>query len=184
MAKARRAKKSTPSSRTAAGRRSGGYGGGVGNRTNRRGSGFSSRRGRRGKSKGRGRGSRKSGGRDPLCQSFSVNETGAFLTSFDVFFASKDPNVKLTVELRTMELGTPTNYLVQDFCQITVNPEDINVSNDASVPTTFSFSSPVYLPPDEEFALVFSAPASDKYTMWCATTVSYTHLTLPTTVFV
>ena len=68
-----------------------------------------------------------------------------------------------------MELGTPTNYLVQDFCQITVNPEDINVSNDASVPTTFSFSSPVYLPPDEEFALVFSAPASDKYTMWCAT---------------
>ena len=169
MAKARRAKKSTPSSRTSAGRRSGGYGGGVGNRTNRRGSGFSSRRGRRGKSKGRGRGSRKSGGRDPLCQSFSVNETGAFLTSFDVFFASKDPNVKLTVELRTMELGTPTNYLVQDFCQITVNPEDINVSNDASVPTTFSFSSPVYLPPDEEFALVFSAPASDKYTMWCAT---------------
>ena len=170
MAKARNAAKNKSSNKgSTSSRSSGGYGGGVGNKTNRRGSGFSSRRGRRGKSKGRGRGSRKSGGRDPLCQSFSVNETGAFLTSFDVFFASKDPNVKLTVELRTMELGTPTNYLVQDFCQLVVSPEDINVSNDASVPTTFRFTSPVYLPPDEEFALVFSAPASDKYTMWCAT---------------
>ena len=117
----------------------------------------------------KGRGSRKSGGRDPLCQSFTVNETGAFLTSFDVYFASKDPNAKLTVQLRTMELGTPTQNLVQDFCEITVNPDYINVSNDASVPTTFRFQSPVYLPPDEEFALVFISASTDKYTMWCAT---------------
>ena len=120
-------------------------------------------------SKGRGRGERKSGGRDPLCQSFTVNETGAFLTSFDVYFASKDPNAKLTVQLRTMELGVPTHNLVQDFCEIVVNPDYINVSNDASVPTTFSFPSPVYLPQGEQFALVFLSASSDKYTMWCAT---------------
>ena len=127
------------------------------------------KRRRKSKSKGRGRGARKSGGRDPLCQSFSVNETGAFLTSFDVYFASKDPNAKLTVQLRTMELGTPTPYLVQDFCELVVSPDDINVSNDASVPTTFRFQSPVYLPPDEEFALVFISSSTDKYSMWCAT---------------
>ena len=123
------------------------------------------------KSKGgkKGRGERKSGGRDPLCQSFTVNETGAFLTSFDVYFASKDPNAKLTVQLRTMDLGVPTQNLVQDFCEIVVNPEYINVSNDASVPTTFSFPSPVYLPQGEQFALVFLSASSDKYTMWCAT---------------
>ena len=115
------------------------------------------------------RGARTSGGRDPLCQSFTVNESGAFLTSFDVFFASKDPNVKLTVSLRTMELGAPTEFLVQDYCTVTVSPDYINVSDDASVPTTFRFPSPVYLPEDEEFALVFSAPSSDKYTMWTAT---------------
>ena len=74
------------------------------------------------------------------CQS-----TGAFLTSFDVYFASKDPNAKLTVQLRTIELGTPTNNLVQDFTEVVLNPEDINVSGDASVPTTISFPSPVYL---------------------------------------
>ena len=54
-----------------------------------------------------------------------------------------------------MELGVPTENLVQDFCAITVNPDYINVSNDASVPTTFRFPSPVYLPEDEQFALVF-----------------------------
>ena len=30
--------------------------------------------------------------RDPLAQSFTVDETGAFLTSLDVFFANKDEN--------------------------------------------------------------------------------------------
>ena len=68
-----------------------------------------------------------------------------------------------------MELGTPTQNLVQDFCEIVVNPEYINVSNDASVPTTFRFPSPVYLPQGGEFALVFLSASTDKYTMWCAT---------------
>ena len=107
--------------------------------------------------------------RDPLAQSFTVDETGAFLTSFDVYFASKDDNAKLYVELRYVELGTPTSFLVQDYSQVAINPKNINVSEDASVPTTISFSSPVYLEPEKEYALVFLAPASDKYEMWVAT---------------
>ena len=66
--------------------------------------------------------------RDPLAQSFTVDETGAYLTSFDVFFRSKDDNAKLFVELRYVELGTPTKYLVQDYAQIAVNPNNINLS--------------------------------------------------------
>ena len=107
--------------------------------------------------------------RDPLAQSFTVDETGAFLTSFDVYFKSKDPLAKLFVELRTVELGTPTNYLVQDYAQISVNPNNINLSDDASVPTTLNFPSPIYLEPEKEYALVFLSPASDKYEMWVAT---------------
>ena len=107
--------------------------------------------------------------RDPLAQSFTVDETGAFLTSFDVYFASKDDKAKLFVELRYVELGTPTQYLVQDYAQIAVNPNNINVSNDASVATTLSFPSPIYLEPEKEYALVFLAPSSDKYEMWVAT---------------
>ena len=118
--------------------------------------------------------------RDPLAQSFTVDETGAYLTSFDVYFKSKDDNAKLFVELRYVELGTPTKYLVQDYAQIAVNPNNINISDDASVPTTLNFPSPIYLEPEKEYALVFLSPASDKYEMWVATmgekTVSSTTL--------
>ena len=107
--------------------------------------------------------------RDPLAQSFTVDETGAFLTSFDVYFKSKDPLAKLFVELREVELGTPTRFLVQDYAQIAVNPNNINVSDDASVATTLKFPSPIYLEPEKEYALVFLSPASDKYEMWVAT---------------
>ena len=107
--------------------------------------------------------------RDPLAQSFTVDETGAFLTSFDVYFRSKDPLAKLFVELREVELGTPTKFLVQDYAQLAINPNNINVSDDASVPTTIKFQSPIYLEPEKEYALVFLSPASDKYEMWVAT---------------
>ena len=107
--------------------------------------------------------------RDPLAQSFTVDETGAFLTSFDVYFKSKDERAKLFVELRHVELGTPTQYLVQDYAQIAVNPNNINLSDDASVPTTLQFPSPIYLEPEKEYALVFLSPASDKYEMFVAT---------------
>ena len=106
---------------------------------------------------------------DPLAQSFTVDGTGAFLTSFDVYFRSKDDVAKLQVQLRTTELGVPTKLLVQDFSAVTLNPSQINVSNDASVATTIKFSSPVYLEPGEMYALVFLCPSSDKYEMFVAT---------------
>ena len=107
--------------------------------------------------------------RDPLSQTFTTDETGAFLTSFDVFFASKDPSAKVFVELRHVELGTPTRFLVQDYSQVALNPNQINTSADASIPTTIRFPSPVYLEPKREYAIVFLSPASDKYEMWVAT---------------
>ena len=107
--------------------------------------------------------------RDPLAQTFTVDETGAFLTSFDVYFASKDPNAKVFVELREVELGTPTSFLVQDFAQVSLNPNDIQTSTDASVATTIKFPSPIYLEPRREYAIVFLSPGSDLYEMWCAT---------------
>lgn len=65
--------------------------------------------------------------RDPLAQSFTVDGKGAFLTSFDLYFASKDPSAKIFVELRTVELGTPTQLLVQDYTQVALSPDQINI---------------------------------------------------------
>jgi hypothetical protein len=111
---------------------------------------------------------RRRGGKDPLAQSFTVDETGAFLTSLDLFFASKDENEKVTVELRTVELGTPTNQLVQDFARVTLEPSQVITSNDGSKPTRVTFPSPIYLQPGEEYSIVILSPSSNNYETWIA----------------
>ena len=106
------------------------------------------------------------GGKDPLAQSFTVDETGAFLTSVDLFFANKDDNQKVTVEVRTVELGTPTDQLVDDFARVTLDPSQITTSDDASVATNVKFPSPIYLQPGVEYSLVLLSPFSDNYEVW------------------
>ena len=105
---------------------------------------------------------------DPLAQTFTVDETGAFLTSVDLFFAHKDENEKIQVEVRTVELGTPTAQVVQDFAHVELDPTDINVSSDGTVATKVTFPSPVYLQSDTEYALVILAPSSNLYEAWIA----------------
>ena len=107
--------------------------------------------------------------RDPLAQSFTVDPKGAFLTSVDVYFAAKDPQAKIFFEVREVELGLPTNFLVQDYAQVALNPNNIQVSSDASVATNIKLPSPLYLEGDKEYAIVFLSPQSDLYEMWCAT---------------
>ena len=108
------------------------------------------------------------GGKDPLAQSFTVDETGAFLTSVDLFFGNKDPQEKLTVEVRTVELGTPTDQLVQDFARVTLEPSQINTSTTGETATNVKFPSPIYLQPREEYAIVLLSPSSDNYEAWIA----------------
>lgn len=103
---------------------------------------------------------------DPLAQTFTVDESGAFLSSVDLYFASKDDNENVTIELRTVELGTPTNQLVQDFATVTLDPSQINISNNASLATRVVFPSPIYLQPGLEYALVLLSPSSDNYEVW------------------
>ena len=103
---------------------------------------------------------------DPLAQSFLVDETGAFLTAVDVYFRSKDSREKLTVQIRTVELGTPTLILVQEYAQVVLEPSQINISDDASVATRVTFPSPIYLEGGSEYAVVLLAPTSDNYEAW------------------
>lgn len=129
---------------------------------------------------------------DPLAQSFEVGRTsqaptnsnvdpiadrqGAFLTAVDIYFQSVDPgNAPVTIQVRTMELGTPT--LVQIGESVTLKPNDIlpngkrfrdNISNDASVATTVVFPYPIYLAPDNEYCIVLLAPESVGYNVFTA----------------
>jgi len=118
---------------------------------------------------------------DPLAQSFSVggvteagnglkpndDANGAYLTAVDLFFKSKDSeNAPLTVEVRTVELGTPTRTVIGN--PVTLKPSDIKTSSNASVETKVTFDYPIYLAPGLEYAIVLLAPQTDQYEVWIA----------------
>ena len=104
---------------------------------------------------------------DPLAQSFLVeDEDGVFVTSVDVYFATKSTTIPVKVEIRNTVNGYPGNSVVP-FSQKWLNPSDINTSTDGSTATTFTFNSPVYLKEKTEYALVLYSDSQD-YTVYIA----------------
>jgi hypothetical protein len=93
-------------------------------------------------------------GGDPLAQTFRVDdETGIFVTKVNVFFQAKDATVPATFQLRECKLGTPTETVLP-FSEVDINPADVTVSADGSVPYTITLDSPVYLNGGTEYAMV------------------------------
>ena len=92
---------------------------------------------------------------DPLAQSFFVEDpSGVFLTSCDVYFATKDDTqLPVTFQLRTMQNGLPTTKVIP-FSEIVKSPSEISVSNNGTVATTFKFDAPIYVEGATEYAMV------------------------------
>ena len=102
---------------------------------------------------------------DPLAQSFAVDEnTGIFVTKVDLYFNTKDPILPVTLQIREVELGTPSRKILA-YSQVILPPDKINLSDDASIPTTFTFDAPVYLQGQKEYALVVISDSSE-YNVW------------------
>jgi len=102
---------------------------------------------------------------DPLAQTFIVDDpTGVFITKVDVFFQSKDANVPVLFEIRETNLGTPTQRVLP-FSAVSVNPDNVNISSDGTVPTTINLEAPVYLNPGREYALVLLSKSTE-YRVW------------------
>lgn len=92
-------------------------------------------------------------GHDPVAQTFVVqSEGGAFITAIDMYF-SEAGNRPITVELRTTNNNTPSSKILP-FTMVTKSPNEINVSDDGTVATRFTFRAPVYLQDNEMYALV------------------------------
>lgn len=90
---------------------------------------------------------------DPLAQTFIIEEPGgAFITSIDLYVQQK-ADVPIFIQIRTVENGIPTGVVVP-LAEATVNAADINVSQDASVATRFTFPAPIYLLSGVEYAFV------------------------------
>lgn len=101
---------------------------------------------------------------DPLAQSFEITTqdypNGVFVSSCDIFFASKDANLPVMLDIRYMSNGFPTRNIVP-LSQVSKNPVSVSTSDDGTVATKFTFESPVYLAPGE-YAIVVLAN-TDKY---------------------
>lgn len=102
--------------------------------------------------------------KDPLAQSFSIDEeNGIFATKIDLYFYSKDDTLPVIVQLRPMVNGTPSTQ-IYPLSTVVIDPKDINVSVDATVATTVTFPSPVYLKSGEHAVVLLSE--SNEYNVW------------------
>jgi len=102
---------------------------------------------------------------DPLAQTFLCDEEdGSFITKVDLYFASKDENLPINVQIRNVVNGYPGKKILA-FGQKTLEPSEVNVSSDATSATTFTFDSPIYLKEGQEYCIV-AMTQSLNYKMW------------------
>jgi hypothetical protein len=102
---------------------------------------------------------------DPLAQSFLVDSKGgAFITKVDVYFKTRDEKIPINCQIRTMQNGYPTTKILP-FSDVTIQPKDVQLSDNASIPTTFTFPAPVYLQESQEYAFVLFTD-SNEYKVW------------------
>lgn len=122
---------------------------------------------------------------DPLSQTFLVQpqsstSDGVYLTSVDVFFQSKDPNIGVTLEIRETLNGVPSSSILP-FSRVYLPSSLVNTSSDGTVATTFTFTSPVYVRNNFDYSLtLYPDSNSPEFRVFTAKT-GQTDLTSPNT---
>jgi hypothetical protein len=112
---------------------------------------------------------------DPLSQSFFVDpntfEKGMYLTSIDLFFRTKSQSntAYVTIEIRELDNGFPSPELISDGDNAVVNNPDINVSQNASTATKFTFKNPIFLSPGVDYCFTVKPSNNDPdFALWVA----------------
>jgi hypothetical protein len=107
---------------------------------------------------------------DPLAQSFRTPEgNGIFVTKIDTFLNSNGETiVPIQMQIRPMVNGSPSASEIVPGAVVFVSASDVNdntgATTQASVianPTQFEFDEPIYLNPDEEYAIVLLADTTN-----------------------
>jgi len=103
---------------------------------------------------------------DPLAQTFFIKKgmgrgsNSIYISNIDLFFKRKSTTNGVTVELREVVNGYPSGQVLP-FGKVHKLPGDVNVSDDASVATTFSFDAPVRMDVEKEYAVSIKPDAQD-----------------------
>jgi hypothetical protein len=104
---------------------------------------------------------------DPLAQTFNVpEEEGVFITSVDIFFATKDETIPVELQIREVSSGIPggPDKIVGNLKKV-LNANQISISTNASVATNFKFDNLTRLEGGREYAVVLISD-SDNYNVW------------------
>jgi len=103
---------------------------------------------------------------EPVAQAMTINvpnkEAGVFATSIDLYFKQKS-SIGNGVLLYICEMvnGYPNGKSILPFSAVHLDSDDILVSEDASIKTTFTFESPVFLSADTEYAFIVKPDQND-----------------------
>tara|TARA_R110002073_G_scaffold38687_2_gene110767 strand:- start:524 stop:4351 length:3828 start_codon:yes stop_codon:yes gene_type:complete len=104
---------------------------------------------------------------------------GVFVSKIDVYFAQKDPSMGAIVELVETVNHVPTDRVVP-FSQVHKRADQVNVSTDASVATTFEFNGLIFLRANKTYAIrVMTDGSSPLYEVWTHT-IGQPDVTTPT----
>lgn len=117
------------------------------------------------------------GGSDPIAQTFYIDnsmssDSAIQVTSVDVYFSSKSSAGNgVSVQICETINGYPSSTLLP-FAAAHLDPENVNVDQTgAATPTTFTFSAPVTLSTEKEYALIIQPDANDPdYRVWISKT--------------
>lgn len=105
---------------------------------------------------------------DPVAQSFFVDPVifpnGIFIKEVDVYFAKKDTNIPIIMQIRENVNGYPSN--IDILGETILQASSVLISPNASSSTTFQFTSPIYLKPGEYSIVLISN--SNNYEVWTA----------------
>lgn len=96
---------------------------------------------------------------NPIAQTVMTDKIGgAFLTSVNIFFSSKDSVIPVSVELRNTVGGYPGKTVLT---RKTLYPSNVLTSSNGSLATNFLFDAPVYIEQGVEYAVVVLADSQD-----------------------
>jgi len=105
---------------------------------------------------------------DPLAQSFFVTSpSGIYVTKVQTYFKTKDADgVPIQLQIRPMVNGAPSSTEIHSQSIKFLAPSQVNTpasETQAAVvaaPTTFEFDEPIFLNPEEEYAIVLLAEST------------------------
>jgi Domain of unknown function (DUF4815) len=107
---------------------------------------------------------------DPMSQTFEISDdlypNGMYAESVDLYFASIDPELPVTISICPVINGLPHTSVVLPFSTVVKNPYQLVYDPSTPKATTFKFSTPVFLAPGEYAIMVHTN--STRYSVFVA----------------